>query len=146
VTSGVRYTGVSGLRIVNAKLRDIPRELRSTIRPRLVAAGEMLRAAAASEASWSTRIPASLRVTAKFAGARAGVFVIASQRKAPHARALEGISGNSQFRHPVFGDEEDWVSQATRPFLSAALARHGDDAVDAVTDAIDEAMLTEGFH
>jgi hypothetical protein len=49
----------------------------------------------------------------------------------PHARPYEGISqqgSTSYFRHPVFGNRENWVSQATRPYAWPAVLGRRDDA------------------
>jgi hypothetical protein len=54
----------------------------------------------------------------------------------------EGLPGT--FRHPVFGDREDWVSQQKHPFLTPAVAKnigHVTDRVEAaLTEAVDIAM------
>jgi hypothetical protein len=74
-------------------------------------------------ASYSSRIPSATRMTVRFTAKGGGVFFRVSSAKAPEARPLErGNKGRpgATFRHPVFGDSEDWVTQPTRPFFFPA--------------------------
>lgn len=81
--------------------------------------------------AWSRRIPSAIstRPIADAGQARVGVELRVS-KSVPHARAYEGISqqgSTSYFRHPVYGNTENWVSQKTRPYAwPAARGREGD--------------------
>jgi hypothetical protein len=122
-----------------------PEELRKSLRPQMRAAGQTLLADARRRASWSTRIPKSLRLATSFTKRQAGVSIVASRRVAPHARPLEGIRGNAEFRHPVFGDRDTWVTQSTRPYLVPAVDMHGRRVVEAVNRAVTDAANAAGY-
>lgn len=122
-----------------------PEELRKRLRPKMTALSGPLLMDARRRASWSTRIPAALRIATSFTRRQAGVSLVANRRRAPHARAYEGITGNDTFRHPVFNDRERWVEQRTRPFAQPAADLHSARVVRAVNDAVDEAARAAGY-
>jgi hypothetical protein len=122
-----------------------PDDLRAGLRPRMKAAGQPILADARRRASWSTRIPRALRLATSFTKRQAGISIVASIRRAPHARAYEGIRGNAEFRRPVFGNRERWVAQSTRPYLVPAADLHGRRVVEAVNNAVDEAANAAGY-
>ena len=136
--------GSEAVRALADALRDVPRELRPQVRKALKSGGEGIRARAAQEASWSRRIPRSLRVRTRFGGTRAGVYVTASRLAAPQARPFEGITGNAEFRHPVPGTGR-WVSQKVRPFLAPAVGQQADRAMNEVKQALDDALRGVGL-
>jgi hypothetical protein len=113
----IEYTSV---RALAERFGTLPVEMRAQLRPRLKAAGGLIAAGAKSNASWSTRIPGAVSVSASFTSRTGGASVKVSAAKAPHARAYEGIEGNATFRHPVFGGST-WVDEDTRPFLVPAV-------------------------
>jgi hypothetical protein len=132
--------------LIAARLRAVPKELRRTVRPALATAGERVRQRAAGNASWSTRIPSSLRVKTSFGGRNPGVFVSASAGRAPNARPLENITGKRDtIRHPTFGHEDRQVDQPTRPFLAPANAELADSDAQAIVTALDAALTAAGF-
>lgn len=137
--------------IVN-DLRNLPEEYRKAVRPRLRQAGEVLAQNARSRASWSKRIPPTIRVQVSFRHEREGVTVVAGGKNAPHARPYEGVRGNQEFRHPVFADSKNktrrgwrWVSQRTRPFLLPAAEATQIQTTTGVREALDEAARNIGF-
>lgn len=133
---------------VRRLIRDtgkVPQELRRRLRPEMRSLGQPLLADARSRASWSTRIPAALRLSTSFTMRHAGLSIVAKRSVAPHARAYEGITGNHTFRHPVFGDRDTWVEQETRPFLAPAVDLHARRVVDGVNRAVTDAAATAGF-
>lgn len=136
-----------GVSLLVRDLQRIPTDLRKELRPRLRTAGEQVMASAKASASWSSRIPGALSLRVSFAGDRAGVYIEANAKRAPHARVYEGLMADP-FRHPVFQNKRRdaaWVEQAARPFLLPA-ARGGYEAVvDAVGDAIDTVLAQHGF-
>jgi hypothetical protein len=101
----------------------VPEEMAAGLREELPAAGQALLRASQANASWSTRIPAAHYLRAG-TGVNGGVSVGVDSVAAPHARPYEGMTvGGSRafFRHPVFGNRDNWVQEATRPFLRPAV-------------------------
>lgn len=74
---------------------------------------------------------------------RIAVELRAAARAAPHARPYEGITGNAEFRHPVFG--RAWVPEGTRPYLKPAAEAAGDRILPAIGDAYEAAARECGF-
>lgn len=126
------------------RLGMVPAEQRKTVRKVLREAGQEVRDAARSNASWSSRIPGSLRVRVAFTGPRPGVYVSAAASAAPHARPFEGMTGRNPFRHPVFGNREAWVQQAARPFLVPALRAKDGDVKRAIQQSVMDAFAAAG--
>jgi hypothetical protein len=126
-------------------MRALEPATRKAIRPALRGAGQQVASKAQSNASWSTRIPGTVRVQVSFRQNREGVVIRAGGPNAPHARPYEGLSsGGTSFRHPVHG-RDWWVSQAARPFLLPA-AESSEGAVTAsMREALDAAAQEIGF-
>lgn len=109
-------------------------------------AGNIVQAAKAN-ASWSTRIPGSIGLSVT--STRVGVK--ANRRKAPHARAFEGIGNQgvfgtkTWFRHPVFGRRGTWVNQQTRPFMAPAIRANQDEFFDKAAEAVTTAAKAVGW-
>lgn len=138
------YVGAAGVRVVARDIARVPVELQARLRPKIRAAGMEVLQAAAVNASWSSRIPGAMSLRSAFKDGSPGVTIRVDTTKAPHARPYEGIVKDS-FRHPVFGDRSNWVSQAARPYLLPA-ARAGYAVVAAaIGDAVDEALTAAGF-
>lgn len=125
--------------------QKFPEDLAKRLRPKMRGVSQPLLMDAKRRSSWSTRIPQALRIATSFTKRQAGVSLVASRRKAPHARAYEGIRGNDRFRHMVFGDRQAWVEQPTRPFAQPAADLHGRRVVQAVNEAVDEAATAAGY-
>lgn len=94
-------------------------ELRRGIRE---AAAPMV-AAVKANASWSSRIPSAVRAKPSFTARRAGVSIVVDAGRAPEARPLENGGKGGNFRHPVYGNTRNWVSQPARPFFFSAVER-----------------------
>lgn len=122
------HVDMSDLKRFAAKLKVEAPELVKDFQQGLAAAGEIVAAKARSNASFSSRIPASIKVRRR--GSR--VKIQAGSSLAPHAAPLENHGRPGTFRHPVFGDREVWVSQPARPFLTPA----AEDSVEAVEAAV----------
>lgn len=118
---------------------DVRRELPAAVRK----ASQPVVGAMKTNASWSTRIPGAIRMTPSFS-AGAGVTIRVNAGRAPHARPYEGLSGDP-FRHPVFGDRENWVAQAARPFFYRAVEQHGAEVAEAVANSVVEVARRHGF-
>ncbi|WP_163571030.1 hypothetical protein [Fodinicola feengrottensis] len=128
-------------------LRNLARDLKTAVgsSPKELAkglrsAGQIVAAAAASNASWSTRIPQSIKVS----GGAQSVTVRAGGDAAPHAAAFEGTKG-AVFRHPVYGQSEVWVDQAAKPYLAKAANDNADAVAEEVAKVIDAVMRNAGF-
>jgi hypothetical protein len=105
---------------------------------RLKEAGNLVAGIARGNASFSSRIPGSIRV----GGGRSGVVVRAGSTKAPHAYAFE--LGK---RHPLFGKTGpgDWFPTAHIPFLENAAVAGFDAAAEIVAQVIDDWAAENGF-
>lgn len=133
---GLEYASI---KMLARELGQVPIELRRELRPRIRAGSDEIVRDMRARASYSSRIPGAIRSTVSFASRSGGVTIRVDARRAPHARPLEGASTRgSTFRHPVFGNRDVWVSQATRPFFfpavkagQAQLRRHISEAVRA---------------
>jgi len=100
-------------------------------------AGEVVAADARERASFSTRIPASIKVRA----ARGNVKVVAGGDAAPDAAPIEN-RGKGSVRHPVFGNREVWTSKNSPPaFLSPAFDAHREQVLTMI-----ETTLTDAVH
>jgi hypothetical protein len=136
-------TGPYTMAHVVADLRDIPVEIRRKVRPAVVKVAQPILAAAKARAGWSSRIPDAIRlsVVAK------GVILRVSLKKAPHARAYEGISSGrtGNFRHPVYGHEDRWVAQRERPFVIPAVAQYMHTVEPAIVEAVDQVLRARGW-
>lgn len=90
---------------------------------------------------WSSRIPASIRTSARgfTVGVRAG------GASAPHAKPYEGPK---PFRHPVFSsDRSRWAKKPTpaRPYLMPAAGQKSAEVGRAMQAAVDSAFQRNGF-
>lgn len=127
-------------------MRRLEPETRKAVRPRLRRAGELIAGEARRNASWSSRIPSTVRVVTSFRANREGVTVRAGGPSAPHARPYEGITARGDtFRHPVYG-RDWWVAQATRPFLLPAVQAKQGEADTTVRETLDDAASALGFN
>jgi hypothetical protein len=134
------------LRLLVHELGRMPPDIRSGLRSGFRKAGQIVLRDARSAAAWSRRIPAAMSLGTSTTAMAAGVVLRVDANKAPHARPYEGISGRGDtFRHPVFGNRESWVTQATRPFLAPAAARGRDQVAAASQHAVRTAAMRAGF-
>lgn len=110
-------------------------------------AAEPVAAQARANASWSSRIPAALTVGVSSSRRYPGAQIKVSKDRAPHARLYEFGSGRrtATFRHPVYGNRQNWVEQSTRPFIRPAVRAKGDGFIKACDRAVDEAARANGF-
>jgi len=102
----------------------------------LKAAGQIVADDAKSRASFSSRIPGSIKVRVTSGG---NVKVVAGGEQAEDAAPLENHGRSGTFRHPVFGGDT-WVDQPSRPFLAPALAAHEGEVAEAIENAVAEAV------
>lgn len=88
-----------------------------------------------SAASWSSRIPGATRTKASFSAKGASVTVEVDAAAAPEAAPLNHGGRGGTFRHPVFGNRENWVSQQARPFFDQGVTA-GQPAADSAMDRL----------
>jgi hypothetical protein len=132
----------SGVAIVadTAQLSRLARDLRiaapeawKACRVSLRAMGRLVADDAKERASFSSRIPGSIRVRVTSGG---NVKVVAGGAKAPDAAAIEN-QGRGHVRHPVFGDREVWTDKNSPPaFLAPALDAHREEVMKGIEDAV----------
>lgn len=112
--------------------RGVNRQYKAAVQP--------IARSARQRASWSTRIPAALKVQTARSLARPGADIVVSG--VPHGRLYEGLTsgGRKTFRHKTFGrgGSTGWVSQATRPYIRPAVA----EGREALKTAVDTAVIT----
>lgn len=90
---------------------------------------------------YSARIPTTVRTFAT--GLNAGVR--AGGARAPHAAPFEHFGLPGTFRHPVFGNRDNWVEQEAHPFLAPALEVEGPKVELAALAAVEATLLAAGF-
>lgn len=106
-----------------------------TLTKELKLARDAVAAEARSRASFSTKIPATI----KGSGTGATLKVSAGGAAAPNAAPLENRGKQGTFRHPVFGTDT-WVNQQAHPFLTPALAAQREILAARIDAAIDKAI------
>lgn len=128
-----------GIRSLAARFGTVPATLRSELRPRLRAAGQHILDDMKQRASYSSRIPGATFMSVSFSARGGGVKFRVNAKKAPHARVLErgNLGGRAAlFRHPVFGDMDNWVTQPTRPFFFPAVSAGRGQVRKNISDAV----------
>lgn len=123
-------------------LRQADRELSRQLGRNLKAAGEIVAADARRRAGFSSRIPKSIVV--RRAGAK--IRVEARANIAPNAKPIEHGGKGGMFRHPVYGNRENWVSQEAKPFLRPAAEAGRAAVIVAAKRAIDDALAEVHSH
>jgi hypothetical protein len=138
--------GTAELRKFIASFEKLPADLRKGMRPMLKSTGDHALAQARSNASWSSRIPRSLRTTVSLTKRSAGVSLTANLKVAPHARALENLGKPGMIRHPVNRDGTKFASQPARPYFfktqDSAMLKDIDQKIGGV---VDETSRAHGF-
>ena len=127
-----------------ARLSRIPKEFQAGVRKPLRAVGTALLADARANSTWSSRIPGSLSLRVTLNGRRPGVTVRASLKSAPEARVYEGILDDT-FKHPLFGDRDNWYPQAARPYLLPAVEANTQRVVDEITRLVEDVERRAGL-
>lgn len=131
---------------LQALIRDlgaIPPALRRELRPGMLRAAQPVLQEMRRRSSWSSRIPGAISMTQ--AGTTFGVRFRVDSGRAPHARPYENDGSPGTFRHPVYGNRENWVSQAARPFFYGSVADKADEVRDAIGDIVMQVAHEHGF-
>src|SRR5580765_8815476 len=106
----------------------------------LLAYGELVAVDAKLNASWSSRIPATIKARRR---ARS-VSVIAGGASAPHAPAYENKGRQGTFRHPVFRTAFNLntsAPQQARPFLGPAVEADLEKGLAIIVAEVDRAFV-----
>lgn len=135
----------SELRRLSKDLNGIPKDLRKKLRPAIKKAAMPVLQQAKRNASWSRRIPKATRVATRFAKRDPHVAIIVNRKRAPHSHAYENKGKPGTFRHPVFGNRRNWVTQEARPFLAPAVRAKGRAVESEITKAVDDTTRAAGF-
>lgn len=125
--------------------RDLKRAepvLAKRLRTNLKAAGALVAEDYRLRAGASSRRGRAVKVGV--AGNKIRVYVPA--KNAPEAKALENGGRGGQFRHPVFGNRENWVKQDARPDLHAAARARSPLVLIAAKKAVDDALREVHSH
>lgn len=142
---------VSGSFTVDTReLKNFARQLRKLDRKTYLKMNKALRAGAQfvvddarANASWSTKIPPTIKVK----GGVTRLSIVAGGDAAPNAVPLErGSKKNPGYnRHPVFGNRNVWVNQDLRPYLLPAILKNerkiAELVVAEVNKAFEEAVI-----
>jgi hypothetical protein len=135
------------LRQLYVDLKGVEGNLRVELRKGVKAAAEPIASAVRSAASWSSRIPGAVRVKPSFGARSTGVTITVDGGRAPEARVLEHGGRGGNFRHPVYGNREVWVSQRAQPFFFTTVSSGSavDSAEKAILAAMDAIARKAGF-
>lgn len=142
----IRYgISVTDLSKLSRDMREVTKDLSRGFTAALKVAVEPVAAQARENASFSRKIPGTIKVTSTGGKAKVRVRVSAGGARAPMAAAFEHMGRDGFFRHPVFGHRGTWVSQQARPFLMKALTSSADSVAVDVEKAIDEYLRNNGL-
>lgn len=128
-------------------LRALGGEVSRGVNKQYKSAVGVVAADARRRASWSSTIPAALKVKTASSKVHPGADIVVSGL--PHPRLYEGLSkgGRKAFRHKTFGrgGATGWVSQRTRPYIRPAVAAGRETLKTAVDTAVIEAAREQGW-
>lgn len=131
------------IRVDARSLTKLARDLRTqqpavyaALRKALVAEGQHVAQVAREKASWSSRIPQTIKpgmrgfgtLVLKAGGGKGSI--------APHAKPYEHAGKGGTFRHPVYGDRRVWANAPARPFLHPAVLESLPEMVAAVEETV----------
>jgi len=135
------------LRQLAADFGRMPADPRRTLRAEFQTIAAPVLNQARANASWPSRIPGATRISVKYGQRTAGVSIVVSARRAPHARPYENLGNPGTFRHPRWGHRGpgDWFPQAARPFLFPAAETKAPEVVDGIRDVVARVARENGF-
>ena len=112
--------------------------MKAIVKRRTREAAELIASAARARSSFSTRIPASVRVT-MLKGDEAAL-IVAGGPQAPNAYPFE--EGKD---HPLFGNRNFWYPTPKRPFMTEASELAANEAAMVMARVIDDAVNVLGL-
>jgi hypothetical protein len=83
-----------------------------------------------------TALAAGTKVSIRAGKSAQGVRIVTRDRANP---VMAKAYNKRSWRHPVFGDRENWVTEGGRPYFGAVISRHQREFQDAVVVALNEA-------
>ena len=132
---------IADTRSLSRLARDLRRaspEAWKAYRVAVRAAAEVVMRDAKARASFSTRIPGSMKIRVTSGG---NVKIVAGGDTAPDAAAIEN-KGKGFVRHPVFGNRENWTAKSSHPaFMAPAFDAHKEEVLRAIEDAVHAAVV-----
>lgn len=98
------------------------------------------------EGTGRAALAAATRVSVSFGKRAAGARIVTSPSKLPaEHKALLSVYNKRSFRHPVYGNRRNWVTQEGRPYFYGPIKEALDEAlVGEIREALDDAMRAIG--
>lgn len=125
--------------------RDLLREIRAAGRPLVPELQAAVRALpdvspAAAEPSLRSAVAQQVAVGARLTGRATGLRVTVGTKKDPRGFRFAGrkLNRRAGWRHPVFGDQDRWVTQAGRQWFEPTILARRDDVRRAVLAAVEQ--------
>lgn len=86
-------------------------------------------------------IAAGLKTSVTTAKRHQGVRITGTSARIPEGhKPMLRLYNKKSFRHPVFGSDT-WAVQQGRPFFGSTIAKHEDEMVEAIMNALTEAFV-----
>lgn len=126
--------------------RDLLREMRAAGRPLVPTLQSAVRALpdvspATSEPGLRDAVAQQITVGARLSGRSTGLKVTVGTKRDPRGFRFAGrrLNKTKGWRHPVYGNRENWVQQTGREWFEPTILARRDEVARAVMDAV-EAM------
>lgn len=103
-------------------------------------------------AGWSSRIPASTKLTTGLNKRFTGIRIETDRTKSPHARPYENYGRVGHYRHPVYADSSKdrklwtWVSAPARPYMYPTAVEDLPEIGERMLDTLIDLCIENGFH
>lgn len=131
-----------------ALVRGIRRNLRTAAKPAVDAVRSEVRSIPTKGIrSNGVRDAVAQGVGLRISAAKSGgsVTISASPRRLPaNRKAMARLLNTPSWRHPVFGNRDEWVEQTSRPYFGSVIYRYRDELRAAVEDALNDAAKALG--
>lgn len=128
-TVGTTTVDVTGLSQLRTALKSAADGTDARLRTGLKSAGSIVQRQAQENASWSTKIPGTIKVS------------VTAKRIVVYSNSGQAVTWETGGRHPVFGDRNLWVKQEAKPFLQPAAEEKASQVATAILDAVAEISL-----
>jgi hypothetical protein len=116
------------------------KRIREAAKPVVADVRAELRSGGPSETGMRDGLAAGTRASVSI-GKKAGVTIVTSPARLPRGKQQMARSwNNNSFRHPVFGDRQQWVSQTGNPYFESTILAHKAEFQRAVLAALQEAV------
>jgi hypothetical protein len=125
-------------------LKAAPGAMQVELRKGMKVAADPMVKRVKSSSSFSSRIPGAVSAKVSFSAKSAAVSVQVNSGKAPEARPLENGGKGGTFRHPVYGNTDNWVDQKAQPFFFGNATKDA-EMTKAMNDVMDAFAKRLGF-